>query len=116
MTCFVEDFFERLQASVSGALQSLKIGKARAEQAATSIAERVCRELGGQTLYIPRRLGSRLLKRDEEIFAKFLGDNTAELARMYELTERRIYSIIRKERRRRRGKAVASEAGSAPGQ
>jgi len=116
MTCFSEDFFQCLQASVSGALQSLKLGKARAEQASTSIAERVCRELGGQTLYIPRRLGSRLIKRDEEIFAKFTGDNVAELARAYDLTESRIYSIIRKERRRRRGKAVAPDAGSAPAQ
>lgn len=74
----------------------------RAEEFGALVAEHVCRNLGGQMIYIPSRRRLDLSKRNAEIYARFRGNNHGELARRYCLCERRIHQIIKAERCRRK--------------
>lgn len=74
----------------------------RAEPSPEGLADRFTDWLqdafGGQMVYFPKE---DLPKRDAAIYAAFNGGNYAELARRFGLSEVRIYTIIRRERRRR---------------
>ncbi len=71
--------------------------KAFAEDATAHIADL----WGGQILYIPKDMAGRIYSRDAKIYAEFVGDNHAELAREYDLSFQHVHRIIRKERERR---------------
>ena len=109
-----DNFFQCVAAAASDALQGAKVGQMRAEEFGALIAERVCRNLGGQMLYIPRGSRLDLLKRNEEIYARFRGDNHGELARRHGLSERSIHMIIGKERRRRQLQSTGADSAAAP--
>ena len=109
MACDTDTVFETIAAAISSALQRASISETRAAEIGHDAAEMVCRNLGGQTLYIPIRQRQRLRQRDEEIFRAFQGNNAAELSERYGLTKTRIYQILAAARRRRR------VTGAAPG-
>lgn len=72
----------------------LKLDHQPAAEAAFAIAEEARRELGGGHIYIAKGQEWELSLRDREIYAKFRGDNYAQLAREYDLTEMRIRQIV----------------------
>jgi Mor family transcriptional regulator len=110
-----DSFFQCVAEAASIALQGAKLGQMHAEGFGALIAERVCRNLGGQMIYIPRGRRLDLIKRNEEIYAKFRGDNHGELARRYGLCERSIHLIIKKERGRRQPQSTGAKSAAVPG-
>jgi Mor family transcriptional regulator len=69
----------------------------------------LARYIGGKKIYLPDDTRIRRAVRNARIWASFDGRNVADLARTFRLTERQIYSILRKEReierqRQRRGR------------
>jgi len=66
----------------------------KAAKIAHDISQQMCAEWGGQNIYFPYGLRMQLSERDHEIYAKFKGDNHAELAREYKTTPQSIYRII----------------------
>lgn len=65
-----------------------------AAEVALSVAEHVRKNIGGVATYIPRGMSYELTLRDREIWTDFRGDNYAELARKYDMTEMRVRQII----------------------
>jgi Mor family transcriptional regulator len=72
----------------------LRLAHPIAAEVAMSVAESVRKNIGGVATYIPRGTGYDLSQRDREIWTDFKGDNYAELARKYDLTEMRIRQIV----------------------
>ena len=72
----------------------LRLAHPLAAEVAMTVAETVRKNIGGVATYIPRGMSYDLSKRDREIWADFKGDNHAELARKYDLTEMRIRQIV----------------------
>ena len=56
---------------------------------------------GGSSIYIPKNLAARFRKRDTTLYREFTGNNIAELAQKYGLTQQRVYAILKAERARR---------------
>lgn len=50
---------------------------------------------GGQNIYIGQGLSFESLQRYKQIWDKFTGDNVAELARHFDLSEQAVYKAIR---------------------
>lgn len=69
---------------------------AEAEDAAREAAEHVRQHWGGQVVYIPLGLSAAVMRRWEEIWTKFRGDNVPQLAREYKCSEVHINRILRK--------------------
>ena len=88
----------QIAAHVFECLKESGVPKERAAEIAIGAAERVRQNLGGQMTYIPFGLAHEVLKRWEEIWAKFTGDNQLQLAREYGCTEVHIYRILRRMR------------------
>lgn len=58
----------------------------------------ICQHLGGVQLYLPKGDGIKQLLRDITIYQQFTGTNVKALAHQYDLTEVRIYQIIKQQR------------------
>jgi Mor family transcriptional regulator len=64
------------------------------------------KEIGGESLYLPKlnhRSSTFLKARDRQILEEHNGRNTLDLARKYEITTRRLYEIIKKNRSAKKG-------------
>lgn len=89
------------------------IEPATASRIARDCAERIRQDWGGQIIYVPIGQGFDTMQRWQEIWGKFKGDNVAELAREYKLTEVHVYRIVSKmrelERRSRQSDLFPSE-------
>jgi Mor family transcriptional regulator len=72
----------------------VKLAHPIAAEVAMDVAEHVRKNIGGVATYIPRGINYDLTLRDREVWAKFKGDNYAELAREYDLTEMRVRQIV----------------------
>jgi Mor family transcriptional regulator len=70
------------------------------EEAAAFIAD----HWGGQLVYVPKDMAGRICSRDTKIYAEFVGDNQAELARKYGMSFQHVCRILKKEREKRRVK------------
>jgi Mor family transcriptional regulator len=68
---------------------------AKGEEIGLQIAERIRARFGGIQHYIPKGDAVDIAKRDWEIYAKFDGTNSAELAIEYDLTDTRIRQIVK---------------------
>ena len=79
-----------------------------ANEIAFQAAESVRREFGGQLLYIPKGTAFDTGERDAEIYRKFDGQNTKELAHEYDLSEQTVYRILARVRRAMREPQRAS--------
>lgn len=73
-----------------------QLARPEAHRLARLIADRVGRDWAGQQIYIGR--GLVISERDREIVCRFTGNNHAELASRYGLTERQIYNIVARAR------------------
>lgn len=58
-------------------------------------AEHVRRHWGGGSAYFPKGVAYELSKRDYAIWSEFNGRNVTMLAKQYQLTEMRIYQIVK---------------------
>lgn len=69
------------------------------QEQANTIAWECTEELrdvwGGQSVYINQGVTFETLRRYQEIWDKFTGDNIQELARSYDISEQAIYKAIR---------------------
>ena len=54
----------------------------------------LAREIGGRAVYLAKGVAVRLSARDRELCGKFRGNNYAQLAAEYDLTEMRVRQII----------------------
>lgn len=59
------------------------------------LAQHLCRNWGGQLIYIPKNQGGELDERDRQIYAEFNGRNHHELAKKYDLAVQQIYKIVK---------------------
>jgi Mor family transcriptional regulator len=71
-----------------------RLAHQEAAEIALDVAEHVRKNIGGVATYIPRGLSYELSLRDRQIWSEFKGDNHAELARKYDMTEMRVRQII----------------------
>ena len=65
------------------------------------VADMLAEDWGGSSIYIPKNLAARFRKRDATLYREFTGNNIAELAQKYGLTQQRVYAILKAERARR---------------
>lgn len=65
---------------------------------AQALVKVLCKEFGGLQVYIPTLRSSTIAIRDKAIFNEYTKGNTHELSRKYNLTEARIYHIVKKQR------------------
>lgn len=75
-------------------LQDYGVAADLAEQAGSAIADHMADHWGGQIVTFPKDYAFRLAKRDLEILAAFTGNNHAELAKKYDMTERGIRKLL----------------------
>jgi Mor family transcriptional regulator len=92
------EILAEMAAHVFECLKESGVPKERAAEIAVKAAERVRQNFGGQVVYIPFGLSHEALKRWEEIWAKFTGDNQPQLAREYGCTEVHINRVLRRMR------------------
>lgn len=94
------------------------VDKERAADIGLSIAEFVRKNWSGMYVYLPKGITFDLDKKYHEIFQKFNGFNVPELAREYDLSEIRIYQIVKRVRteeiRRRQRDLFATKAEPDP--
>lgn len=82
-------------------LQARGIDEKTAEVLAMGTAEEVRDVFGGHSLYIPKGRDMALTQRDRDMYAAYNGDNIAEVADKFSLSERACYSAISRARRER---------------
>ena len=56
---------------------------------------------GGASVWVPTTLAGRCRQHDATLYREFTGNNIAELAQKYGLTQQRVYAILKAERARR---------------
>ena len=91
------DFLNALTESVFKSLVSKSIHENIAYECAVNITNELANEWGGGNIYIPRTPTPQHT-RNAEIYAEFKGNNYAELARKYKLSEVWIRKIIERQR------------------
>lgn len=104
MSLMLDDGYPEALALIANAAyrwlrEHLHLEHQQAAEGAMAIAETARRELGGGHHYVPKGTAWELSHRDRLIYAKFHGDNYAQLAREYDLTEMRIRQIVERCRR-----------------
>lgn len=67
----------------------------KAEAVGLAVADLMSSHWGGQLLYFPKGMARNLSARDLEIYARFKGDNHAELAREFDVSLQHLYRIIK---------------------
>lgn len=81
--------------------KDLNIPRPRAREFGEDTTAYIADLWGGQILYIPKDIAGVICSRNAKIYAEFVGDNHAELARKYGLSFQHIHRIIQKERQKR---------------
>jgi len=59
-----------------------------------SAARKLCEELGGDTIYLPKPESLDAADKAERIRAEYTGTNIKELALKYNLTRMRVYQLV----------------------
>ena len=100
------------------AVEKLGLSEAKAKEFANDAAAHVADHWGGQAIYIPMDMVSRLNSRNAEIYDAFTGDNVSDLVSQFNLSKQAIYRIIKAERERRSPKqcSLFATGGSDAGQ
>lgn len=75
------------------------VAEDEAQELSWELAQEIGARWGGQLLYVPKGYRLELAKRDVKLYLEFTGNNHAQLARKYNLTEQQVYKIIRTMRR-----------------
>lgn len=86
---------------VAARVLSHGVTKDVADSIGADIATYLADDWGGQNLYIPQDLSSKLCARNAEMFAKFSGDNVSALAAEFGLSVQTVYRIVKIEREKR---------------
>lgn len=87
-----------LATTIGEALEKRGVAADHAADIAFGAVERVRTLWGGQHLYLPRGARYQGSQRDRQIMSEFNGHNQKSLASKYNLTEMRIYQIIKRQR------------------
>lgn len=89
-----------LRVSVERLCQDANLAEDAARVIMREALHSVCEKYGGDSFYFPRDIDFPLEARDREIWDKFNGANTRELAREFRLTERQVRYIVKLMRKR----------------
>lgn len=81
--------------------KQLNIPDGRARAAMREIAHQLCREYGGQSMYVAKDDEFRLNERDRVLWQAYTGSNVPELASQFNLSEVQVRNIIAHVRRQR---------------
>lgn len=84
-----------LEAQAAAFLAAEQIPSHTAQLVSRKLSRHLCSNWGGQLIYFPKNQGGELDERDKQIYAEFNGRNHHELAKKYNLTEQRIYKIVK---------------------
>lgn len=87
-----------LEAQATAFLLAQRIAPEVASTMSKKLALHLCRNWGGQLIYIPKNQGGELDERDKQIYAEFNGKNHQQLAKKYDLAVQQIYKIIKASR------------------
>jgi Mor family transcriptional regulator len=98
--------YEGMVSYVTQNLLEYGLGGAAAEAVANAIADHLADYWSGQTITFPKEYQRRLSKRDVEIYERYNGPNRAELARELGISERSLYKLIARVRRRLKDQAA----------
>lgn len=90
-----QELLSDLADMIANRLESRSIPESEARHIAESIAMDMAGHWGGQLIYFPKGTHIILSKRDQEIYARFTGNNHKDLAREYNVCVQRIYTIIK---------------------
>jgi len=74
---------------------NLVIEPVAAEEIGRKLADHLRQVYGGANLYIPKGTSLDAELRNNAIYQDFRGNNHAELARKYNVTEQHVYAVIR---------------------
>jgi Mor family transcriptional regulator len=72
-----------------------------AKNIAQEVAARIADNWGGQLLYVPKDLATKMSTRNAEIMDAFTGDNITYLVKRFDLSRQTVYRILRSEKERR---------------
>lgn len=81
--------------SIERKLIESKIDEELATKLATLIVDDFRHQCGGMSVYIPKGVGLDAILKHSKIYQDFRGKNHTELAKKYNLSEQRIYQIVR---------------------
>ncbi|MAD76898.1 MAG: transcriptional regulator [Rheinheimera sp.] len=81
--------------SIERMLLDNKVDEEQSMKLATLIVDDFRYQCGGTSIYIPKGVGLDAILKHSKIYQDFRGNNHAELAKKYNLSEQRIYQIIR---------------------
>lgn len=70
----------------------------QAKKEALEITERICKTFGGMQIYVPKGHQLAMAVRNNRIWNDFTGSNVEELTHKYDLTQVRIYEILKEQR------------------
>lgn len=70
----------------------------QAKKEALEITERICKTFGGMQMYVPKGHQLEMAVRNNRIWNDFTGSNVEQLMHKYDLTQVRIYKILKEQR------------------
>lgn len=71
-----------------------------------SVADQVADTFGGQSISFPRDMKRRVREREEQAYAAFNGNNLAELAQRFQMTDRGIRLMLKRAQLRKTNSPV----------
>lgn len=93
----MNETFERMMQVIQDDLTTAGMAPSRAAEISARAADRLAREVGGHSVYIPRRAPwFDRAARDRAIRASFDGRNIAELCARFGVSRRTVYRLIKK--------------------
>lgn len=81
--------------AVESKLKDAGIDQEQATKLAALVVDDIRHQCGGMSIYIPKGIGLDTLLKHDQIWQDFRGNNHTELAKKYDLSEQRIYQIVR---------------------
>lgn len=81
---------------VSQSLEGNGVAKPKAMEIAVSISDDLCKEFGGEQIYMPKNKDHNTMLMQHALFKEFNGTNQAELGRKYGISVPHVYRILKK--------------------
>lgn len=81
---------------VSEAFEGNGMSKEKATEVAFSIGDDLCKEFGGEQIYMPKNKDHKTMLMQHSLFKEFNGTNQAELGRKYGISVPHVYRILKK--------------------
>lgn len=99
------ELFQFIADCVSSGLQSSGVKPDEAVLLGGSVANQLADTFGGQTIAFPRDMARRWREREEQAYAAFTGNNYAELAQRFQMTERGMRMLLKRAQTRQKAKS-----------